>query len=252
MGALRHTSARCCLRSGTMEVREGYAPLARLVAGRATGTRPLLVGIGGGVAVGKSTAAAAVAELFAPGRVEVVATDGFLLPNAVLEGRGILHRKGFPESYDVPAVEAFLDAVRRRDPEITVPIYSHVTYDIVVGERRPIVTPEVLVLEGVNALQFSDRLDVPVYLNASEDAMEEWYVLRFLELCETPPPGSFYDQFADFDPDGRRSIARDVWRGVNLVNLRECIRPTLRTAHVVVEKRPDHTVGRVDVVNLGP
>jgi len=235
-----------------MEVREGYAPLARLVARRAADARPLLVGIGGGVAVGKSTAAAAVAELFAPGRVEVVATDGFLLPNAVLEGRGILHRKGFPESYDTPAVEAFLDAVRRRDPEITVPIYSHITYDVLADERRRVTAPEVLVLEGVNALQFSDRLDVPVYLHASEDAMEDWYVFRFLELCAAPPPGSFYAQFGDLDLEPRRAVARDVWRGVNLVNLRECIRPTLRNAHVVVEKRADHTVGRVDVINLAP
>jgi type I pantothenate kinase len=235
-----------------MEVREGYAPLARLVARRAAEVQPLLVGIGGGVAVGKSTAAAAVAELFAPGRVEVVATDGFLLPNAVLEARKTLHRKGFPDSYDTPAVEAFLEAVRRRDPEITVPIYSHVTYDVLPDERRRITVPDVLVLEGVNALQFSARLDVPVYLNASEDAMEAWYVSRFLELCEAPPPGSFYAQFASFDVDDRTAFARDVWRGVNLVNLREHIRPTLRHAHVVVEKRPDHTVGRVDVINLVP
>lgn len=234
-----------------MEVREGYAPLARLVAERASVARPLVVGIGGGVAVGKSTAAAAVSELFAPGRVEVVATDGFLLPNAVLVERGILHRKGFPEGYDVEAVEAFLDAVHRGDPEVAVPIYSHVTYDVVEARRR-FIPPDVLVLEGVNALQFSDRLDVAVYLNASEDAMEEWYVTRFLELCEAPPPGSFYAQFADLDRDGRRALARDVWRGVNLVNLRECIRPTLNRAHIVVEKRADHSVARVDVTNLVP
>ena len=109
-----------------------------------------------------------------------------------------------------------------------------------------------LVLEGVNALQFSDRLDVAVYLNASEAAMEDWYVTRFLELCEAPPPGSFYEQFAGFDLAGRLALAGDVWRGVNLVNLRECIRPTLGRAHVVVEKRADHSVGRVDVINLVP
>ncbi len=232
-----------------MEVREGYAPLARLVADRAADTRPLVVGIAGGVAVGKSTAAAAVSELFAPGRVEVVATDGFLQPNAVLVASGILHRKGFPESYDAPAVEGFLDAVHRGHPEVTVPVYSHVTYDVL-EERRRIAPPDVLVLEGVNALQFSDRLDVAVYLNASEDAMEDWYVARFLELCETPPPGSFYAQFDGLDPEALRALASDVWRGVNLVNLREYIRPTLRRAHIVVEKRFDHTVGRVDVTNV--
>jgi len=232
-----------------MEVREGFAPLARLVAQRATEVAPLIVGIGGGVAVGKSTAAAAVSELFAPGRVVVVATDGFLQPNAVLEAHGILHRKGFPESYDAAGVEAFLDAIRRRAPEITVPIYSHVTYDVVFDERRAISPPDVLVLEGVNALQFRDRLDIAVYLNASEEAMEEWYVARFLELCEAPPPGSFYAQFEGLAPDELRGFAVNVWQAVNLVNLREFIRPTLGHADVIVEKRADHSVGRMDVVS---
>src|SRR5262245_65283398 len=103
-----------------------------------------------------------------------------------------MHRKGFPESYDSAAVEAFLDAVRRRDPKIAVPVYDHVTYDVL-PERRTIAGPEVLILEGVNALQFAHRLDVPVYLHASEAAMEDWYVTRFLELCAAPPPGSFYE-----------------------------------------------------------
>jgi type I pantothenate kinase len=234
-----------------VEVREGFAPLARLVAHRATTVHPLVVGIAGGVAVGKSTAAAAVSELFAPGRVEVVATDGFLLPNAVLVQRGLLHRKGFPESYDAPAVEAFLEAVHRGEPAITVPVYSHVTYDVT-DERRPIVVREVLILEGVNALRFADHLDVSVYLDASEASMEEWYVTRFLRLCADPPPGSFYTQFADFDEDARRALAVDVWNGVNLPNLREFIEPTRKRADIVVEKRPDHSVGRVDVINLIP
>jgi type I pantothenate kinase len=234
-----------------MEVREGYAPLARLVAERAAATRPLVVGIGGGVAVGKSTAAAAVSELFAPGRVEIVATDGFLLPNAVLEARELLHRKGFPESYDVAAVGVVIAAVRRRDPEVSVPIYSHVTYDVVEARRR-LAPPDVLLLEGVNALQFSDLLDVAVFMDASEEAMEDWYVRRFVELCAAAPPGSFYAQFSAFDLDRRRSMARDVWHGVNLVNLRNHIRPTMQHAHIVVKKNPDHSVARVDVTNLVP
>jgi type I pantothenate kinase len=232
-----------------VEVRDGYAPLARLVAARAVERVPLVVGIGGGVAVGKSTAAVAVAELFPPGRVEVVATDGFLRPNAWLDAHGLMHRKGFPESYDTALVEGFLDAVRRGEPEIDVPLYDHVTYDVIAARRR-ITTPGVLVLEGVNALQFADRLDVPVYLHAAEEAMEEWYLGRFLELCEAPPPGSFYEAFTGFDETQRRAVGHDVWTGVNLVNLRECIRPTMACAHVVVEKRADHVVGRVDVVNL--
>jgi type I pantothenate kinase len=234
-----------------MEVRDGYAPLARLVAARAAERAPLVVGIGGGVAVGKSTAAAAVSELFPAGTVEVVATDGFLHPNAWLDAHDLMHRKGFPESYDSEGVHAFLDAVRRGEPEIAVPVYDHVTYDVL-PQRRRLATPAVLVLEGVNALQFADRLDVPVYLHASEEAMEEWYLVRFLELCEAPPPGSFYEAFAGLDEPGRRAVGHDVWTGVNLVNLRECIRPTRARAHIVVEKRPDHVVGRVDVVNLTP
>jgi type I pantothenate kinase len=235
-----------------VEVREGYAPLARLVAARADARRPLITGIAGAVAVGKSTAAAALSELLAPRNVEVVATDGFLRPNADLEARGILHRKGFPESYDTPAVERFLDEMRGGAEAVTVPIYSHVTYDIVADERLPIGRPDVLVLEGVNALQFADRLDLSVYLQAPEDAMENWYVTRFLELCETPPPGSFYAQFQDFEIEARRALARDVWRGVNLVNLREFIQPTRRRAQVVIEKRADHSVARTDFVNLVP
>jgi type I pantothenate kinase len=212
----------------------------------------LILGIAGGVAVGKSTTAAAVRELLAPGTVEVVATDGFLLPNAVLESAGILHRKGFPESYDAPAVEQFLDSMRRGSADVTVPVYSHVTYDVVAEERHPVGQPDVLVLEGVNALQFADHLDIAVYLQAPEDAMEAWYVARFLELCDNPPPDSFYAGFADFDIDARRALARDVWRSVNLVNLRECIAPTRRRAQIIIEKRADHSVGRTDVITLVP
>ena len=183
--------------------------------------------------------------------VAVVATDGFLLPNAVLVERGILNRKGFPESYDGPAVETFLEAAHRREPAISVPVYSHVTYDLV-DERRPIVPSDVVILEGVNALRFADHLDVGVYLNAPEAAMEDWYVTRFLRLCADPPPGSFYAQFADWDDVARGALAADVWHGVNLPNLRDFIAPTRKRADIVVEKRPDHSVGRVDVMNLVP
>jgi type I pantothenate kinase len=230
-----------------MEVRDGYAPLARLLLARTGDGGTLRVGIAGGVAVGKSTAAAAVQELLAPRAVEVVATDGFLLPNTALESRGILHRKGFPESYDVAAAEAFLDAVQRGERDVSVPVYSHVTYDIV-AERTPVPPADVVILEGVNALQFADRLDVAVYLHATEAAMERWYVDRFLELCSAPPPGSFYEQFAVHDPGAQRSLARDVWRGVNRVNLRECILGTRAHADIVVSKRDDHSVARTDLV----
>jgi type I pantothenate kinase len=106
----------------------------------------------------------------------------------------------------------------------------------------------VLILEGVNALQFADRLDVAVYLHAAEESMQAWYVARFLELCEHPPPGSFYEQFGAYEVDDRRTLARDVWRGVNRVNLRECILPTRASADILVHKRDDHSVSRTDLV----
>lgn len=209
--------------------------------------RPVLVGIAGGVAVGKSTAAEHLAGLLGAGRVEVVGTDGFLLPNAVLEERGLLWRKGFPETYDHEALDGFLRAARRGEAEVPVPVYDHQTYDVMDGVHRRVTASAVLVVEGVNALRYARHLDVAVYLHADEAAMEEWYVARFLELCAFPPPGSFYEHFAGLDVAGRDGVARDVWQSVNLVNLREHIAPTREAANIVVEKAPDHSVVRVFV-----
>lgn len=206
----------------------------------------MLVGIAGGVAAGKSTAAAILAELLDGRSVAIVSTDGFLLPTAELMARNLIMRKGFPESYDVTALEVFLDAARAGATDLTVPVYSHETYDVVPGRREPVGTPDVLVIEGVNALQFAERLDLAVYVDAAEADMEAWYMTRFLEVCAAPPPGSFYAQFRGFSSDELHLFGREVWRTINLVNLRECIAPTRASAHVVVTKRRDHSVACVD------
>lgn len=226
---------------------DGYAPIARLVTERTGSTRPVLVGIAGGVAAGKSTAAAILAQLLVGQTVAIVSTDGFLLPTAELMARDLIMRKGFPESYDVDALEGFLDAARAGVPGLTVPIYSHETYDIVPDRRESVGTPDVLVVEGVNALQFAERLDLAIYLDAAEADLETWYMARLHEVCAAPPPGSFYAQFRGFSPRELDTFGREVWRSINLVNLRDCIEPTRACAHVVVNKRADHSVVSLDM-----
>ena len=215
---------------------------------RAEPGRPFLVGLGGAVAVGKSTFAAALAEALAPLAVEVVATDGFLRPNAELSAEGLLGQKGFPATYDEAAMVAFLDDVRAGRVG-AVPVYSHVTYDRVPGEERRVdgSATDVVVLEGVNALQptVAAALDLRVYLDASEALVRSWYVERFLGLVEAAESDedSFYRGFVPLDDDGRRSLADSVWVGVNLVNLTEHILATRAAADVVVTKGEGHAFG---------
>jgi len=220
--------------------------VAALVEAAADSSRPVVVGIAGGVAVGKSrTAAELEAEL--PGRVDVVSTDGFLFPNAVLAERGLVHRKGFPESYDVDALRSFLTAARAGALPRPVPCYSHVTYDVV-GER--VVAPlDVLIVEGLNVLAAAaDLLDVGVYLDASEEQLEAWFTTRFLALVAEArdDPSSFYRTFADLDADQAARLADQVWRGVNLVNLREHVAPSRARAGCVITKGAHHEVVGVD------
>lgn len=223
---------------------EALAPVVDAVREMLPAPRPVVVGVGGGVAVGKTTAAVAIAECLVGTPVDIVATDGFLLPNAELARRGLVSRKGFPESYDEHALLAFLDAVRCGEAA-RAPIYSHETYDVVPDQYLPVAGAAVVVLEGLNALRAPDRLDLAVYLDASEAAMEDWYARRFVELCADPPSGSFYAGFAGLDAAAVDAIARDVWRAVNLPNLREHIAPTRARADLVVEKRPDHSIAEV-------
>jgi type I pantothenate kinase len=210
------------------------------------------MGIAGAVASGKSTLAAGVAKRAIAGGTptDVVSTDGFLFSNAVLVERGLLARKGFPESYDVDALRSFVDAVHSGVSEVTVPQYSHLTYDVAAGEPLSLGDDACIVVEGVNALgALDDRLDLAVYLHAEEADLERWYVERFLELCGEAgnDEGSFYRQFVGMSPSEIDGLARQVWRSVNLVNLRECIAPTKDVADCVVVKGSDHAVIDVEM-----
>lgn len=222
-----------------------WSHLSEVVATRAAayGAKPFVVGIGGPVSVGKSTIAGGLlARLDGSGAsspVEVLGTDGFLFPNDELAALGLELRKGFPESYDIALLERTLDSLRL-GREVSVPVYSHETYDIVPGGARVIEVPRILILEGVNALQFHARLDFAVYVDAPVAAIEEWYVTRLVELVAEAPPGTFYAGWAGLAPEQVDALARDIWSSINAVNLAEHIAPTRAYADVVVRKGADH------------
>ncbi len=228
--------------------------LARLVAERieAAGRRPFVIGIGGSVAVGKSTTARALQELLAAGpgrpRVEVVPTDGFLLTNAALAERGLTDRKGFPESYDRPALLRFVEQVRRGEPDLRAPIYSHITYDVVAGEEQVLDRPDVVIVEGLTVLE-TGAVDLGIYVDADEADVERWFVDRVLHLRATTgsDPRSFFHGFAAFGDDELRVAAHHIWTAVNLPNLREHILPGRAGADIVVRKAADHSVERIEV-----
>jgi type I pantothenate kinase len=201
------------------------------------------VAIGGAVAVGKSTLAAALADGLAPLQVEIVATDGFLLPNDELGQIGLLMQKGFPATYDVEALAQFLVDLRATG-RAEAPVYSHATYDRVPGEVRVVRDADVVIVEGVNALQpdVAANVDLAVYLDADEPLVRGWYVERFLEQIAAAEDDetSFYRRFVGLDDAGRRSMAETVWQAVNLVNLTDHIEPTRANAHVVLVKGEGH------------
>jgi type I pantothenate kinase len=206
-----------------------------------------VVAIAGPVAVGKSTIAAALADdLRARGRVvEVVATDGFLWPNAVLEAQDLVARKGFPETYDLDRLQAVVDAARAGVDTLEVPVYSHLRYDVL-DEPTLLARPDVLVVEGVVALQRRFG-DLNVYVDADARHVEDWYVARFHDLVAEArdDPESFYRGWIDLSPDEVADLARAVWGGVNLPNLVEHIAPTRERADVVVRKAADHAIREV-------
>jgi type I pantothenate kinase len=232
-------------------VTDAAAVVADLAVRRAPASGPGIVGVAGSVAAGKSTLAAAVADAArANGTdVEVVGTDGFLLANAELAARDLLTRKGFPESYDVERLRSFVDALRD-GTEVAVPIYSHVAYDILPDDQRVVPATDLVIVEGVNALSALDgRLDLAIYLHAEDADLETWYVVRFHELRAAAHDDrrSFYSMFTGMSFDEVDAIARQVWRDVNLVNLRDNIAPSRALADCVITKGPDHTVSDIDV-----
>jgi type I pantothenate kinase len=225
-------------------------------------TPPFVIGIAGSVAVGKSTFARVLRTMLTrvPGepRVDLVATDGFLFPNHILEARGLLGRKGFPESYDVRRLVVFLEAIRAGHASVRAPVYSHQAYDIVPGEAQIVDRPDVVILEGLNVLQPAEAarrvrivvsafFDFSIYIDADEDDIESWYVARFLALRQTVfrDPRAYFHRYAALSDDQARATAREIWRTINGVNLRQNIAPTRERAHLRLEKGPDHAVRRV-------
>ncbi len=223
---------------------------------------PFIVGIAGGVAVGKSTTARILQELLRGGdeqrSVELLTTDSFLFPNAILEERGIVSRKGFPESYDQRRLTDSLTAIRSGEPEVATPVYSHLSYDIVPEYHHIVRQPDILIVEGLNVLQLttsgnspsqvvpSDFFDVSIYVDAAETDVAEWFRERLLALRSARnAPGSFFQRFASLSDDEFAALAHQVWTHVNLVNLRENIAPTRARAHLILEKGGDHLVERV-------
>ncbi len=222
---------------------------------------PYVIGVAGSVAVGKSTFARILQALLARWpdhpKVGLITTDGFLYPNRVLEHRGIMNRKGFPESYDTKRLLEFLREIKSGAPEVSAPVYSHVVYDIIEGERATITQPDILIVEGLNVLQVgsesnefvSDYFDFSIYIDADEDDIEQWYIDRFLALCATvfQDPNSFFQHYAHLTHDQAVETARFIWREINGRNLSENIAPTRERASLVLRKGPDH---RVTAVNL--
>ena len=220
--------------------------LAAALTARVRPGEVLIVGVTGSVAVGKTTVCEALVDRLAPLTAETVSTDGFLLPNAVLEARGLLVRKGFPESYDA---DGLLDTLARlREGPATLPVHSHIIYDIDPALARTVERPDVLIVEGLGLSGFPDGrhaaegLDLLLYLDAEEADLERWFIARFMgfwRAAETDP-ASFYAQFRTMDEDQAAIFARSVWTGINLPNLRDHIVLARDRADVVVRKGPDH------------
>ena len=268
------------------EVEEIYLPLSRLLSlyvaatqrlfraqqdflGTQDSKMPYIIGVGGSVAVGKSTTARVLQALLArwPNvpKVDLVTTDGFLYPNAVLEREGLMERKGFPESYDLPALLRFLSDVKAGRRPIRAPIYSHLVYDIMANQWVEIDRPEILIVEGLNVLQtgpppkggkaipyVSDFFDFSIYLDANEEVLRHWYVDRFLTLRGTAfrDPKSYFHRYATLSDADAVETATAIWRRINLLNLHENILPTRQRADLILTKGDSHQVEEVALRKL--
>jgi type I pantothenate kinase len=266
------------------EVADIYLPLSRLVnlyveaarellqvtdrfLGRPSLAPPFVIAIAGSVAAGKSTTARLLQALLARWKshphVALITTDGFLHPNAVLEERGLMQRKGFPESYDVARLLRFLADVKAGRPEVVAPVYSHLSYDIVPDARTVVRRPDVLILEGINVLQaspssrddgdgrpkvmVSDFIDFSIYVDADEQSLESWYVRRFLRLRDTAfrDPASYFHRYAALSEPEAAETALRIWRDINRVNLVHNIVGTRERATVILRKGATHAVEEV-------
>lgn len=258
------------------EVSEVYVPLSRLLNLHATNARalrhsvngflgersettPFVIGVAGSVAVGKSTVARLLRELLSrwedTPRVELVTTDGFLHPNRVLERRGIMTRKGFPESYDQRALLRFITRVKSGVSQVRAPFYSHLSYDIVPDAEIVVNRPDILIVEGLNVLQpprgqrlaVSDMFDFSIYVDARGSDIEQWYIDRFLGLQRSAftNPRSYFHRYASLSVEEAREVATGIWERTNAPNLRENILPTRSRAKLVLRKSANHSVHEV-------
>ena len=230
---------------------------------------PFVIGIAGSVAVGKSTTARILQELLArwpsSPKVDLITTDGFLYPNAVLRRDNLMERKGFPESYDIGALLRFLSAIKAGQRDVRAPLYSHLVYDVLPDAFATIDRPDILIFEGINVLQsrdlpaggrivpmVSDFFDFSIYIDADETQIHQWYVNRFMNLRQTAfrDPKSFFHRYATITEEAALAIAEGLWTNINLKNLRQNILPTRPRADLILRKGQNHLIDMVALRKL--